>query len=218
MTTGQTRDVDDESRGRPDMTARTATPRIELIVASTRSTRFADPVTAWVRDTLEPRGDLELGVIDVRDVGLPAYDLPTPPALAHRQYATDEQRALGERLDAADGFIVITHEFNHGYSAPLKNLLDHYFVELEHKPIAFIGYGNVGGARAIEQLRQVVAELSMVSVRESVHVLGYQFPAVRSGGEPASQALAMLEPRLTTMTDHLLWWARALTAARAISA
>jgi NAD(P)H-dependent FMN reductase len=150
-------------------------------------------------------------------VGLPAYDLPKPPALAHREYATEEQRVLGERLDAADGFLVITHEFNHGYSAPLKNMLDHYFAEWEHKPVAFVGYGNVGGSRAIEQLRQVVVELNMVSVRESVHVLGYQFPAVRSGGEPAATALAGLEPRLTTMTDHLLWWARALTAARAPS-
>jgi NAD(P)H-dependent FMN reductase len=94
-------------------------------------------------------------------------------------------------------------------------MLDHYFAEFEHKPVAFVGYGNVGGSRAIEQLRQVIVELNMISVRESVHIFGAQFPAVRAGGDAATETLATLEPRLTTMTDHLLWWARALVAARA---
>jgi NAD(P)H-dependent FMN reductase len=191
--------------------------RIALIVASTRTTRFADPVAAWVRESLEARGDLDLDLIDVREVALPYYDLPTPPAIAHRQYANETERRLGERFDAADGFLIVTHEFNHGYSAPLKNVLDHYFAEFEHKPVAFVGYGNVGGSRSIEQLRQVVVELNMVSVRESVHILGPQFPAIRNGGTAATEVLTTLEPRLTAMTDHLLWWTRALSAARANS-
>jgi NAD(P)H-dependent FMN reductase len=189
-------------------------PHIAVIIASTRTPRFADPIAAWAREALEARGDLDLDTIDVREVALPYYDLPTPPALAHRQYTSDAERRLGQRFDAADGYLVITNEFNHGYSAALKNVLDHYFAEFEHKPVAFIGYGNVGGSRAVEQLRQVVAELNMVSVRESVHILGHQFPAIREGGQAATDALAALEPRLTAMVDHLLWWAGALTAAR----
>jgi NAD(P)H-dependent FMN reductase len=189
--------------------------RIAIVVASTRTARFADHVAAWVKESLELRGDLQLDVIDVREVALPYYDLPAPPALAHRAYTNQSERELGERLDAADGFVIITHEFNHGYSAALKNVLDSFFAEFEHKPVAFVGYGNVGGSRAIEQLRQVVAELSMASVRESVHILGHQFPAVRSGGDAAAEVFTSLEPRLTAMTDHLIWWARALTAARA---
>jgi NAD(P)H-dependent FMN reductase len=189
-------------------------PHIALIVASTRTTRFADPIAAWVQQTLEERGDLDLDVLDIREVALPTYDLPTPPAVAHRQYTNDTERLLGQRFDAADGYLIVTHEFNHGYSAPLKNVLDHYFAEFEHKPVAFVGYGNVGGSRAIEQLRQVIVELNMVSVRESVHIFGAQFPAIRAGGDTATEALATLEPRFTTMTDHLLWWAHALTAAR----
>jgi NAD(P)H-dependent FMN reductase len=174
-------------------------PHIALIVASTRTTRFADPIAAWVQQTLEERGDLDLDVLDIREVALPTYD---------------PERLLGQRFDAADGYLIVTHEFNHGYSAPLKNVLDHYFAEFEHKPVAFVGYGNVGGSRAIEQLRQVIVELNMVSVRESVHIFGAQFPAIRAGGDTATEALATLEPRFTTMTDHLLWWAHALTAAR----
>jgi NAD(P)H-dependent FMN reductase len=188
--------------------------RIAMVVASTRTARFADHIAAWVEESLETRGDLELDLIDVREVALPYYDLPSPPALAHRAYTNDAERDLGERLDAADGYVVITSEFNHGYPAALKNVLDSFFAEFEHKPVAFVGYGNVGGSRAIEQLRQVVAELNMVSVRESVHILGHQFPAVRSGGDAAAEVFTSLEPRLTAMTDHLIWWARALSSAR----
>lgn len=188
--------------------------RIALIIASTRTTRFADLIVPWVDHQLRSRQEIELDVIDVRDVALPYYDLPTPPAFARRQYTSEAERALGERIDAAEGFVMVTNEFNHGYSAALKNVLDHYFAEFEHKPVAFVGYGNVGGARAVEQLRQVVAELSMVSVRESVHVVGMQFPAVREGGQAAAGVFAALEPRMTAMIDHLLWWARALTQAR----
>jgi len=192
-----------------------AVPRIALVVGSTREPRFADYPLAWLRERLGTRDDLELAVIDVRDVALPYYDLPTAPAYARREYSSEAERALGERLDAAHGFLFLVNEYNHGYGAALKNVLDFYFAEFEHKPAAFFGYGNVGGSRAIEQLRQVVAELNMVSVRESLHIFGMQFPAVREGGAAAAEVFDALEPRLTKMTDHLLWWARALMAARA---
>jgi NAD(P)H-dependent FMN reductase len=189
--------------------------RIALVVASTRTTRLADLVAPWVQGRLEERTDLDVDPIDVRDIALPFYDLPTPPAMAKRQYTSSQERELGERLDAADGFVIVTNEYNHGYSAGLKNVLDHYFAEFEHKPVGFVGYGNAGGSRAIEQLRQVVVELNMVSVRESVHLFGIQFPAIRQGGEEAAAAVfSALEPRLTAMTDHLLWWAGALSLAR----
>ncbi len=74
-----------------------------------------------MRESLERRGDIELDVIDVREAGLPAYDLPSPPALAQRQYVDDAHRDLGERLDAADAYLLITHEFNHGHSALLTS-------------------------------------------------------------------------------------------------
>lgn len=191
----------------------TARFRIALIIASTRTTRFADFVAPWVKQHLDDTG-FDVDVIDVRDVSLPYYDLPAAPAMAKRQYTSDAERALGQRLDAADGYVIITNEFNHGYSAALKNVFDHYFAEFQHKPVAFVGYGNVGGARAIEQLRQVAAELDMVSVRESVHIIGFQFPAVRAGGEEADAVFTPLEPKMTAMLENLQWWAQALTAAR----
>jgi NAD(P)H-dependent FMN reductase len=156
-----------------------------------------------------------LAVIDIRDVELPYFDRQVPPAFARRKYASEAERTLGEQLDAADGFLFLVNEYNHGYSAGLKNAMDYYFAEFEHKPAAFFGYGNVGGSRAIEQLRQVVVELNMVPVRESVHIFGMQFPAVREGGRAAVEVYDIIEPRLAALTDHLLWWAHALKTARA---
>lgn len=185
--------------------------RIAVLVASTRTTRFADHPLAWVLPKLD---EFKVDVVDLREINLPNYDLPTPPAMAYRQYSSDVERDLGERLEAVDGFIVIANEFNHGYSAPLKNLLDHYFIELSHKPIAFIGYGNVGGSRAIEQLRQVVIELDMVPIKYSVNILGPQYFAIREG-TPVEEAFAPLETPLARLLASLTWWADATTAARA---
>ncbi|CAN5194426.1 NADPH-dependent FMN reductase [soil metagenome] len=184
--------------------------RLTVIVASTRTTRFADHPLAWLLPKLTA---FDVDVVDLRELNLPYYDLPTPPAMAFRQYTSDAERHLGERLDAADGFIVITNEYNHGYSAALKNLLDHFFIELSHKPIGFVGYGNVGGARAIEQLRQVAIELDMVPIKPSVNILGPQYFAVREGA-PVDEAFAPLDTSLDRVLDSLTWWVGATHAAR----
>jgi NAD(P)H-dependent FMN reductase len=186
--------------------------RICVIVASTRTVRFADYPLNWLLQNAGSRAQLD--VLDLREVALPFFDSASPPAMAPRVYGTEAERAIGAQLDAADGFIVLANEYNHGYTAALKNLLDHFFVEFRHKPVAFIGYGNVGGSRAIEQLRLVAGELDMVSVREAVHILGAHMGAIRARPELAPDVLSELHPKLDAMIGALLWWARALAAAR----
>jgi NAD(P)H-dependent FMN reductase len=189
-------------------------PKIMIVVASTRTTRFADFPLDWVRERVAHRADFQFEVLDLRDHPLPFYDLSTPPAMAQRQYGTPEERALGTILDSADGFLLITNEYNHGYSAALKNVLYHFFVEFNRKPMSFLGYGNVGGSRAIEQLRQVIAELDMVSVRPTVHVFGTQMAPIRQDEKARAEIFAALEPRLELLLADLHWWASALKTAR----
>ncbi len=190
--------------------------RLVLLVASPRSgVRFADVALRWIGPRLAEVSDIEVDVVDVREHPLPSYDLPRPPAVAPRQYESPEHRAVGERFDAADGFLVLTNEFNHGYSGAMKNLLDHYFTEFVHKPIAFVGYGNVGGARAIEQLRLVAAELDMVSVRETVNITGVDMRALRTGDQASAELIwAAHLPKWEAMLTNLLWWSRTLRAGR----
>ncbi|MCU1524309.1 MAG: NAD(P)H-dependent oxidoreductase [Microbacteriaceae bacterium] len=191
-------------------------PTLAIIVASTRSTRFADLPLSWILERLGARDDLAIEVIDMRDHQLPYFDSPTPPGRAPRVYYTDAERVIGEALDRADGYLVITNEFNHGYSAALKNVLDHYFVEFHRKPIAFVGYGNVGASRAIEQLRQVAAELEMVSTRHAVHIMGTQMLQIRAEPGSAKEIFDAMNDRLDVVVADLIWWATALQAARAL--
>lgn len=117
-------------------------------------------------------------------------------------------------MDAADGFIVLTPEYNHGYPAALKNARDHTFAEWGRKPIAFVGWGNVGGSRAIEQLRWVAVEFEAAPVRHAVHVLAEVSRGVRTAAAPEDPALfASLDDRLERLVSDLLWWTVALREA-----
>jgi len=192
----------------------TSTPTIAIIVASTRTARFADYPLRWLLEQTSDNTDFTFEVVDLREHTLPSETLQGSAAAAPRQYGSDDHRALGELFDRADGFLVLVNEYNHGYSAPLKNTLDHYFVEFNRKPISFIGYGNVGGARAIEQLRQVADELDMASVRPTVNILGQYVMAIRGGNENVAEVFEPLEPRLQALLADLQWWATALKTAR----
>ena len=91
---------------------------------------------------------------------------------------------MGAKITDGDAFIIISPEYNRGYTAVLKNALDSIFPEWNDKAVGFIGYGSVGGARAIEQLRQVVVELKMVPIRLSLHLPGEIFLATMNEQAP----------------------------------
>ena len=115
--------------------------------------------------------------------------------------------------------MLLTPEYNHGYPAALKNAMDHTFVEWRRKPVAFVGWGNVGGARAIEQLRLVAVEFEMAPLRHAVHILPDLLVAARKAPEASVASIfSPLEPKLDKLADDLCWWADALAAARAIAA
>jgi NAD(P)H-dependent FMN reductase len=120
--------------------------------------------------------------------------------------------SLREQIATADGFVVVTPEYNHGYPAPLNALIDSVGAEWHAKPVAFVSYGGIsGGLRAVEQLRQVFAELHAVTVRDSVSLV--------SAWEQFDESGALLRPEraeksMATMLSRLGWWAVALREAR----
>ncbi|MEV6273877.1 NAD(P)H-dependent oxidoreductase [Nocardia sp. NPDC051832] len=174
--------------------------RLEVIVASTRPERFAPVVADWFVGAARARGEFDTGVIDLIDAGLPENLTDGPAAEAFRT-----------RLAAADGFVAVTSEYNHGYPASLKTAFDTAKHEWRAKPVGFVSYGGLsGGLRAVEQLRQVVAELHMVSVRETVsfHQAKKQFD--KSGQTHDGAAIDAADRMLT----QLAWWATTLRSAR----
>lgn len=175
--------------------------RLEVLVASTRPERFAPVVADWFLRTARADDRFEVGVIDLLDTPLPVDLGDTPEAEAYR-----------ERVAAADAFVAVTSEYNHGYPASLKTALDIAKREWRAKPIGFVSYGGLsGGLRAVEQLRQVVAEIHMVSIRETVsfHEAKRKFDA---DGNTADGAAIDAADR---MLRQLAWWGRTLRAARA---
>jgi NAD(P)H-dependent FMN reductase len=187
---------------------------VAVITGTTREGRFSGLVAEWITGHLAEHPEIELEGIDLRDHPLPFFD-GVAPARTLRDYPRDDVARLGNAIDRADGFVVLTGEYNHGYPAVLKNAMDWTFVEWRHKPITFVSWGNVGGARAIEQLRQVAVEFEMAPLRHAVHILPDVMIAVRQAGDAADVSLfADLGPRVDQMADDLLWWMRALTTAR----
>jgi len=142
---------------------------LQVILGSTRQGRHGEKVARWFLEHARQRPDVTVELVDLADWPLPFLASPVPPAMAESQ---DPQTvAWAEKVAAADGYVLVTPEYNHGYPAVLKNALDHVFRPWNGKPVAFVGYGGPsGGIRAVEQLRQVVVELEMVPMRQQVSI------------------------------------------------
>jgi NAD(P)H-dependent FMN reductase len=190
--------------------------KILVITGSTREGRYGDKPAHWILGRLGEHPDLDPELVDLRDVPLPMFDQPRSPArVTDGNYGNSVANAWATRVAAADGFVITAAEYNHGYTAVVKNALDWLFREWRRKPVTFVGYGGVGGARAVEQLRQVAIELEMAPIRHAVHVSREVMIATMKETAPVSPALfAPHEPAAKAMIEDLAWWARALRVAR----
>jgi NAD(P)H-dependent FMN reductase len=186
-------------------------PKIGIVIGSTRPTRFGDKPAAWIHGIAGKRTDLDFELIDLRDYPLPLFNEPGSPAWGPIDNEVAQRWA--DKLAGLDGFILVTPEYNHGPSAVLKNALDYAYKEFVRKPVAFVGYGGVGGARAVEQLRLVAAELQMASVRNAVHIAGSDFLGIWQQGKSFDDFPHLAESA-AGMLEDLAWWAKALKIAR----
>jgi NAD(P)H-dependent FMN reductase len=185
--------------------------RIQIILGSTREGRFGDRVANWFYVLAAKREDLIAELIDLRDWTLPFFNEPKSPITGH--YAP-EARAWAAKMAEGDGYVFVTPEYNFGYPAVLKNALDHIYHEWNNKPVAFVSYGGgAGGSRSVQQLRQVVVELQMAPIRAGI-VIPF---ARRLFDESGAIKDESYDTRANALLDQLLWWARALKAARADS-
>ena len=183
---------------------------VAVVIGSTRQGRLGEVVARWFTSAAEPRDDLVIDVVDLRAWELPFLSTPVPPAMAPPSDPLIQRWAA--RLDAADGYVLVTPEYNHGYPAALKNALDLVVEPWRRKPVSFVSYGGPGGGlRAVEQLRQVVVELEMVPLRHQV-AIPRAYMAFDDDGRLRDEWHAADAERLL---DELAWWASALRTARA---
>jgi NAD(P)H-dependent FMN reductase len=187
--------------------------KVGLIVGSTRPNRFADTPMPWLVEGASARADLQLEVLDLRDYRLPFFDEPAPPLYAGGVYTQPEAETRRKRIGEFDAFVATVAEYNHGPTAVLKNAFDGAYLEWQRKPIAFVGYGGVGAARAIETLRGVVIELQMAPIKQEVNIGMEPYLGIVRNGRSLNDYEYLVQSR-GAMFDHLVWWGEALKAAR----
>ncbi|HEX2735720.1 MAG TPA: NAD(P)H-dependent oxidoreductase [Polyangiaceae bacterium] len=185
--------------------------QIGIVLGSTRIGRFADKPAQWVMGLAQKCQGMTFELLDLRDYPLPFFDQPKSPL---REPSKDEvAQRWAKKLAELDGFVFVTGEYNHGIPAVLKNALDHVYAEFNRKPATFVGYGNAGGARAIEQLRLMLVELQVAPLRGAVHLSREQFVGMLLEGKTFAD-YAQLEQAGNAMLLELGWWAEALRTGR----
>jgi NAD(P)H-dependent FMN reductase len=186
-------------------------PRIGIVLGSTREGRFADRPTEWLVNIAKARTDAAFEVVDLRDYPMPFFDEPRSPMITPPK--NEVALRWGKKVAELDAFIFITPEYNHGIPAVLKNALDYAYNEFIRKPATFVGYGNAGGARGVEQLRLILAELQVAPLKHAVH-LGYaEFVGMLRQGKTFAD-YPYLEQSAIKMLDDLIWWTLTLSAGR----
>jgi NAD(P)H-dependent FMN reductase len=187
---------------------------ISVIIGSTRQGRFSERPAQWIFQLLNKRGDVEARLLDLRDFPMPFFDQPATPATPGRPaYENEVVQRWTAAIAQSDGFVFVTPEYNYGPPAVLKNAIDWVYPEWNRKAACFVSYGSAGGARSVQQLRQVAIEVQLAPIRSSVHIPVATLMAHFQGGD-VDKGLAELEAPAKKMIDDLLWWTTALKMAR----
>jgi NAD(P)H-dependent FMN reductase len=147
-------------------------------------------------------------LVDVKDFNLPLLDEPIPPSMG--QYSKEHTKAWSVKIDSFDAYVFVTAEYNHGIPGALKNAIDFLYKEWNNKVAGFVSYGGAGGVRAVEQLRLVMAELKVATVRSQVTLSLFTDFENFTKFNPAS----FQENSANAMLDEVIAWGRALKTLR----
>ena len=184
--------------------------KIQVIIGSTRQNRFGEKPAKWIFNKLKENKEVEAELIDLRDWPLPFFDEPMSPMMSKGKYTNPLATKWADKIGEADAYILVTPEYNHAYSAVLKNALDYVYMQWNKKPVAFVAYGSMGGARAVEQLRGATLALKMVPIYDAVHISAFW----NFLDEKGNLKTESFEEAANTMIEQLLWCAKALKTAR----
>lgn len=180
---------------------------IGIIIGSIRDGRKGEAVARWVHEQAEGR-DTTYELLDLKEFDVPLLTSATVPSAAKRQYDDERVTRWSEAVDACEGFVFVTPEYNHGVPGAFKNAFDSIYPEWTKKAVAFVSYGAASGFRVVESWRPIVANAGMYGIRAQVGLStftefdGEQFtPADRNADEldtlftdleAAAQAMATL--------------------------
>jgi NAD(P)H-dependent FMN reductase len=187
-----------------------AGPKLYVITVSTRPGRAGVPLSNWILDRARAHGGFDVELVDLKDENLPMFDEPRHPRL--RNYEHEHTRRWSAKIDAADAFIFVTPEYDHGTPPSLINALIYLVQEWAHKPVGFVSYGGpAGGTRAVQMVKPMMASLKLVVLLESVMAPLFTHSIDAEGVFRASE---LQETQARAMLDALLKWTTALAPMR----
>ena len=176
---------------------------IPVILGTVRKGRASENVAKFVFEQLKKRDGIETELIDIRELNFPAND-------AGEQIKDAKFSAACER---ADGLVVVTPEYNHGYPGMLKHVLDSNLKEYIHKAVGICGVsaGGFGGTRVIESLLPVMRELGLVTIFWDGNFSGAQQLFDDAGN---MKDRAAHEKRMDKFLGELIWMSKVLRYGR----
>lgn len=146
--------------------------RVLVLGCSTRPGALGPHIRRWLTETLQQRAaelGAELVPVELAELNLPFLDEEEHPSSG--VYRHEHTRRWSALAAGADGFIVVTPEYNYGMPASLKNALDYLGREWAWKPMGFVSYGNTSaGTRSVQHAKQVVTTLRLVPAGATVAI------------------------------------------------
>ena len=182
--------------------------KIGVIVSTTRPTRVGRVVADWFMEKVKENKDLQFELLDLKEINLPFLSEEKSPSSG--EYALEPTKKWSEKIAGLDGFVFVTAEYNNGPPAPLKNAIDSLYHEWDKKPVAFVGYGTYGAARAIDQLVDNTAKVGMMPLSKTV--VGIMDPWDSIPDDTVKEEY--VHGNFDGMIANLTWWTELLKSAR----
>ena len=180
-----------------------------VFYGSVRQARQGIKYARFLTTQLAARGHT-VSLIDPLEYRLPLLDKMFKEYQAGT--APEPLPTLAGIIKAADGFLIVSGEYNHSIPPALSNLLDHFLEEWFWRPSAIACYsaGAFGGVRAAMQLRATLAELGMPSI-PTIQAMPKVQDQFDDDGTPRDPAHVR---RLVRFLEEFEWYAQALKQAR----
>jgi len=187
--------------------------KIQVIIGSTRPGRAGDKSGNWVYTQLakaQPEAEFEL--VDLQAFNLPMLNEAIPPLGLQGKYTSEVGQKWADKIASADGYVIVTPEYSHGYPGALKNAIDYLGLQMTKKPVSFVGYSPLptGGSRAVEQLIPITVQLGAVTLNHALIISNSMQYQAKDGSFNAEALVDSAQK----MAAEIVWWTKNLKKIR----